>query len=519
MDAADARIVDGWPILPSYEELLRENADLKRQLIAAHEEIRALRRTVDQLRQRVEELLRPDRTICAARANVRAAAVSRKHDEPPAEPKKPGRKPGRRYGRHAHREAPPRIDEMYHVPLPRQCPHCRGGRLKKTSVVSQYQTEIPRQVIYRQFDVEVGVCRDCGHSVEGRHELMTSTARGAASSQLGANVHALLAIMNKQCGLSYGKCVNLLSTAYEGLKVSRRCRVCLFVGLRSTAAQGCQAAHEQICREVHDSKCVTPMKPAGASPATTPGCTSSSVREPPATSSIRRAAGDPPWKNCWDWIIRARWCMTAGACTTDSASARINSACDDLQRRCEGLVAMARGMAANLPRAVLDLIDTAYRCRRMWRGHRITASEQAEAGLRLSNELDELVRHAYCNPSNRRLAGHVRAAPLNWFWFLIDPTIAATNYEAEQGLRGAVVNRKVWGGNRTWPGAQVQATLMSILRTCWQRLIPPFGFLVQATSTAPAPSRYQPEAVIKYYGTCFLSRSSRIGGACRNSTR
>ncbi len=106
-------------------------------------------------------------------------------------------------------------------PLPRQCPHCRGGRLKKTRVVSQYQTEIPRQVIYRQFDVEVGVCRDCGHSVEGRHELMTSTARGAASSQLGANVHALLAIMNKQCGLSYGKCVNLLATAYEGLKVSR----------------------------------------------------------------------------------------------------------------------------------------------------------------------------------------------------------------------------------------------------------------------------------------------------------
>ncbi|HEX3997973.1 MAG TPA: hypothetical protein VHX65_05430 [Pirellulales bacterium] len=124
----------------------------------------------------------------------------------------------------------------------------------------------------------------------------------------------------------------------------------------------------------------------------------------------------------------------------------------------------------------------------------ITTSEQAEAGLELSSELDELVRREYCNPSNRRLAGHVRARALNWFWFLIDPTIAATNHEAEQGLRGAVVNRKVWGGNRTWAGAQVQATLMTVLRTCWQRLIPPFGFLVQAICSPP-PSRYQAETV------------------------
>ena len=37
---------------------------------------------------------------------------------------------------------------------------------------------------------------------------MTSTASGAAASQFGPNVHALLTVMNKQCGLSHGKCVN-----------------------------------------------------------------------------------------------------------------------------------------------------------------------------------------------------------------------------------------------------------------------------------------------------------------------
>jgi hypothetical protein len=33
---------------------------------------------------------------------------------------------------------------------------------------------------------------------------------------------------------------------------------------------------------------------------------------------------------------------------------------------------------------------------------------------------------------------------MHWFWFLIDPTIVATNYRAEQAIRPAVVNRKVW---------------------------------------------------------------------------
>ncbi len=208
-----------------------------------------------------------------------------------------------------------------------------------------------------------------------------------------------------------------------------------------------------------------------------------------------RTAGDPP-KNCWGLDY-------SGTMVHDGCAARVRpirhrpahqQCLRHLQRRCEGLVAMARGMAWRTfaTRAVLDLIDTAYRCRRMWRGNiGLRQVEQAEAaGLGgSSNELDELVpARIHCNPSNRRLAGHVRAHAMNWFWFLIDPTIAATNHEAEQGLRGAVVNRKVWGGNRTWPGAQVQATLMSILRTCWQRLIPPFGFLVQAIhSPRPQP--------------------------------
>jgi len=66
---------------------------------------------------------------------------------------------------------------------------------------------------------------------------------------------------------------------------------------------------------------------------------------------------------------------------------------------------------------------------------------------------------------------------MHWFWFLIDPQIQATNHWAEQAIRPAVVNRKVWGGNRTWLGAQAQGILMSVIRTCVQRDCDPFHFL------------------------------------------
>jgi transposase len=45
-------------------------------------------------------------------------------------------------------------------------------------------------------------------------------------------------------------------------------------------------------------------------------------------------------------------------------------------------------------------------------------------------------------------------------------TAEPTNWEGEQAIRPAVVNRKVWGGNRTWPGARAQGVLMSVLETC-----------------------------------------------------
>jgi transposase len=74
------------------------------------------------------------------------------------------------------------------------------------------------------------------------------------------------------------------------------------------------------------------------------------------------------------------------------------------------------------------------------------------------------------NPDNERLAKHLAKHRNQVFTFLKIPGIDATNYRAEQAMRPAAVNRKVWGGNRTAAGAHAQSVLMTVLRTGRQQL-------------------------------------------------
>jgi transposase len=140
-----------------------------------------------------------------------------------------------------------------------------------------------------------------------------------------------------------------------------------------------------------------------------------------------------------------------------------------LLRRCRELLETAVRGAARLPQQILLLIDEAFALRRQWRGHRLSGDDLAEAGLGLACRLERLVSGHFTYLPNRRLAKHVLGHAMHWFWFLIDPTIDATNWRAEQAIRPAVVNRKVWGGNRTWRGARAQAMLTSLLVTLEQR--------------------------------------------------
>jgi transposase len=431
------------------------------------------------LKAQIQELLLLVEKL--SRETKRQAAPFRKQEQADGDPKRPGRKSGRRHGPHARRAVPPRIDETYDVPLPPQCPHCGDQHLRATHVVPQYQTEIPRTVIYRRFDVQLGVCDRCGHAVQGGHALQTSTARGAAASQLGANIHAALAIMNKQLGLSHGKCVKLLGTLFEGLSIARG------TSARSIARTGarCESAYEQLRQDIRGSPQVVPDETGWRVGGRTAWLHAFVGRRETCYVIDPTRSGEPAER-----LLGLDWSGTLvhdGWSVYDRFMQAAHQQClAHLRRRCEQLLETAVRGAARLPRAVLGLIDRAYALRRAWRGHRLSANVLADRGLGLACELEQLATGRFTHEPNRRLAGHLWNHAMQWFWFLIDPTIDATNYRGEQAIRPAVVNRKVWGGNRTWAGARWQSILTSVIRTCEQRAARTFKFLHDAI-TLPHP--------------------------------
>lgn len=427
-------------------ELEAENARLRAQ-------VAELKAQIEKLKQALEE---------AQRAAKRQAAPFRKADGPKPDPKKPGRKSGRRHGKHAHRAKPPQIDEHYDVPLPDACPHCGGRHVAESHTDTQYQTEIPRRPIHRQFDIHIGRCQDCGGRVQGRHQLQTSDATGAASSQLGPDAHAAFVILNKDLGLSHGKCARVFNTLF-GIPIARS------TSARSMmrTAQMAEPAYERLRLDIRGSPFVVPDETGwrvGGKSAWLHGF----VTETETCYEIGDRSGQIAERLLGlDWsgvLIHDGWSVY------DRFRGAFHQQClAHLQRRCERILSTAVGAAVCFPRAVLELIDQAFALRRAWRGHRLSGDDLAGKGLGLAVALEQLASGNFTYDPNRRLAAHIRKHAMHWFWFLIDPTIDATNYRAEQAMRPAVVNRKVWGGNRTWIGAHAQGVLLSLSRTLFQR--------------------------------------------------
>ena len=170
-----------------------------------------------ELEARVAELTR--KLDEATRAGKRQAAPFRK-GPPKPDPKTPGRKSGDAHGTHGHRPPPPgSVAERHQATLPEACPHCRG-RLIETGTADQFQTDIPRQPLIRQFTVHIGHCHDCGKRTQGRHPLQTSDALGAAASQVGPDAQAAVALLHTQAGLSHGK-VAAVCDAMFGITLTR----------------------------------------------------------------------------------------------------------------------------------------------------------------------------------------------------------------------------------------------------------------------------------------------------------
>jgi transposase len=153
------------------------------------------------------------------------------------------------------------------------------------------------------------------------------------------------------------------------------------------------------------------------------------------------------------------------------AHCRHQSCLAHLLVRCKQMLLAARGHPRRFVRAVKALLKEALGLRDAQRAGVLTIQETAFESLDLRRRMWVLVKRPGRDPANRRLAKHLtRLLQMDQlFLFLREPDTDATNHKAEQAIRPAVVNRKVWGGNRTWNGATAQSVLMTLLRTAAQR--------------------------------------------------
>jgi transposase len=354
------------------------------------------------------------------------------------------------------------VDERIAVPLPERCPHCGGG-VQRESCETQYQEEIFRRTVVRRFDIAVGRCRECQRRVQGRHRLQTSDAVGVGGVQLGPEALTLAAILNKQMGLSLGHTRQVLSYGF-GLDVSRGglyralARMAgraepTYDGLVETARQapvngmdetGWKVGGRLQWLHVAVSAQVTVY-------AILPG------RGYEQSVAILGAAYD-------GFLIHDGW----------APYYRFRLACHQsclahLLKRCREMAQIASPAALAFPRAVEDLLQTGLALRDRYGRGEISEHGMNTATGKLGAKLDRMLETRRRNPANRRLARHLEHERLWLFTFLHCPGLDATNNAAERAIRGMVIARKVWGGNRTWEGASTQQILASVLRTCWQQ--------------------------------------------------
>jgi transposase len=453
------------------ERLRRENEQLRDDLRRSEDERQRLRRENEKLKEELD----------AARRAVYRQAAPFSRGTRVAQPRRPGRKAGAGYGRRAYRRPPTHIDETYEAPLPAHCPQCAGS-VRPTHVATQYQEELPVQrPIVRAFQVAIGRCTQCRRRVQGRHPLQTSDALGAAATQLGPQAIAFTVLLNKHCGLSYGRIAALLRDRF-GLTVTAGG----LVQAVQRAARVAQPTYDHLAATVRGSPVVTMDETSWRVDAdlqwlwvvATPLTTVYAIQ--PGRGLAQAAA-----------IIGHDY---AGVLVRDGWQSYRHFT-QALHQTCLAhLLRTCRRLLLDYPDQpfvgeVKRILQAALCTRAQYQAGAISAHGLAVAR---GHYLDRLGRRLARTPSRRlpvqRFQGHLVREYDAIFSFLFDPTLDATNWRAEQALRPAVVTRKMCGGgNRTAKGAHSQQVLTTVLRTADQRGLDATALLTTLL-TAPRPT-------------------------------
>jgi transposase len=463
--------------------LVAEIVELRRLLEQNSAELRELNQRLAEreagLAERDARIAELERLLSDSRRSGKRQAAPFSKGDPKEEPAKPGRKSGEIHGRHGHRAAPVGpIDRELEAPLPSCCPGC-GGEVELESSSDQFQVDLPEmRPVTTRIRVRIGRCKSCHRRVQGRHPEQTSDALGAAGSQVGPVAKAWAAWLHYQLGLSFGKCSTLLSRL--GIEVSS--------GALCTAAQTTGTAlvpvHAEIVAVVNRQPMIVPDE------------------------SGWHVTGE----NAWLWtaatkIATAYWiadgrgfeeaCQVidpefSGVMVRDGwgpyrsfTQATHQTCVAHLLRRCDELLTDLPTWAISTPRTVREILLQALEARDL------AEDERLEVVADLAERIELLAEDAHPHDENRKLVKHLVTESAALFTFLTHEGVDATNWRAEQSIRPAVVNRKVWGGNRTWPGAETQGRMMSLFRTAAQQGVDWSEFLTRLArapaGTAPPP--------------------------------
>jgi transposase len=455
--------------------------------VAELEEIVArFRQTVAELQ---EELRKRDRTISAQAERIKEleAALEESHragkrqaspfskGEPKPDPKRPGRKSGDAHGRHGHRMAPEGpADRELDASLPSCCPDC-GGEVEHERDAEQWQVDIGElKPVTTRFRVPVGRCKRCGRRLQGRHPEQASDALGAAGSQVGPTAKGWASFLHYNLGLSWVKVSRLLTR----------------LGVPATAGALCQASVHQACTDlvpVHQEL----VKVANYSPVLV------------MDETGWRVCGEHAW--LWEatnavvtlyWVARGRGFEQAcevidagydGTIVRDGwcvypryEKAKHQTCLGHLLRRAKHLCEDLPRWARPLPEAAKALLKDSLAAREL------APEERVKAAAELAERLGALCQAETGHEEVRKFLAHLEREAPAMFTFLYDERVDATNWRAEQGIRPAVVNRKVWGGNRTDRGARAQSTMMSVIRTAAQHGVDAIDYLA-ARARSPDP--------------------------------
>lgn len=152
-----------------------------------------------------------------------------------------------------------------------------------------------------------------------------------------------------------------------------------------------------------------------------------------------------------------------------------------------------RRFARRLKRLIHEALKLAIDRKRIGK----TAYDRQVANLHI--RLADIFGMDYQDADSNRLAKRLDRYQDEILTFLLHDNVDADNNHAERQIRFAVMMRKNYFGNRSMRGAETQAILMSVFRTCHLRGIDPISFLTDSVaavirSGSPLPIPDSPQS-------------------------